>query len=298
MPGTGPRTGSRGFDGSKGHVAVNPDSEIITATTVTPGNTGDAVAGRGTHLRPPPRRARRARRKHDEKHDEARRAATRTSRLRRSRVYGDAAYGTGEFHERLGEAGIGSRCKTQAPTAPGGMFSKDRFAIDLGGRTRELSEWGHHSDPSGPLRRRERHRLLRPGYLRRVSAAGAVHHRQGRPHDPPSARTNRRWPMPERRQADTTWVADYRATRPKVERKLGGLMRRRHGGRRTRGPRHRPCRGRLPLLSRRGQPRPAGHPPGCTEPPPAGQWRSERRQRRRRHARTRRPITGAGEQHG
>src|SRR6185312_12868501 len=28
------------------------------------------------------------------------------------------------------------------------------------------------------------------------------------------------------------------------------------------GPRHRPCRRRLPLLSRRGQPRPAGHPPG------------------------------------
>jgi hypothetical protein len=36
------------------------------------------------------------------------------------------------------------------------------------------------------------------------------------------------------RQADTAWVADYRATRPKVERKLGHLMRRRHGGRRTR----------------------------------------------------------------
>src|SRR5205814_5084419 len=36
------------------------------------------------------------------------------------------------------------------------------------------------------------------------------------------------------RQADPTWRADYRATRPKVERKLGHLMRRRHGGRRTR----------------------------------------------------------------
>ena len=30
------------------------------------------------------------------------------------------------------------------------------------------------------------------------------------------------------------WAADYRATRPKVERKLGHLMRRRHGGRRAR----------------------------------------------------------------
>jgi IS5 family transposase len=36
------------------------------------------------------------------------------------------------------------------------------------------------------------------------------------------------------RRADPDWVADYRATRPKVERKLGHLMRRKHGGRRAR----------------------------------------------------------------
>jgi hypothetical protein len=38
------KTAARGFDGYKGHVAIDPDSEIITATTVTPGNTGDAAA--------------------------------------------------------------------------------------------------------------------------------------------------------------------------------------------------------------------------------------------------------------
>jgi Transposase DDE domain len=36
------------------------------------------------------------------------------------------------------------------------------------------------------------------------------------------------------RQADPAWKADYTATRPKVERKIGHLMRRRHGGRRAR----------------------------------------------------------------
>jgi hypothetical protein len=36
------------------------------------------------------------------------------------------------------------------------------------------------------------------------------------------------------RQHDPDWAADYRATRPKVERKLGHMMRRRHGGRRAR----------------------------------------------------------------
>ena len=34
--------------------------------------------------------------------------------------------------------------------------------------------------------------------------------------------------------ARTAWRAGYRATRPKVERKIGHLMRRRHGGRRAR----------------------------------------------------------------
>jgi hypothetical protein len=36
------------------------------------------------------------------------------------------------------------------------------------------------------------------------------------------------------RQVDPGWRKDYRATRPKIERKLGHLMRRRHGGRRAR----------------------------------------------------------------
>ena len=40
----GHKTATRGFDGYKGHASVDPDSEIITATTVTPGNAGDASA--------------------------------------------------------------------------------------------------------------------------------------------------------------------------------------------------------------------------------------------------------------
>ena len=45
------------------------------------------------------------------------------------------------------------------------------------------------------------------------------------------------------RQRDPDWGADYRATRPKVERKIGHLMRRRHGGRRAR------VRGRLKVAA-------------------------------------------------
>ncbi len=40
----GHKTAARKFDGFKGHVAVDPDSEIIAATVVSPGNAGDASA--------------------------------------------------------------------------------------------------------------------------------------------------------------------------------------------------------------------------------------------------------------
>src|SRR5450756_2337008 len=42
----GHKTNVKGFDGYKGHVAIDPDSEIITETTVTSGNVGDAAAAK------------------------------------------------------------------------------------------------------------------------------------------------------------------------------------------------------------------------------------------------------------
>ena len=47
------------------------------------------------------------------------------------------------------------------------------------------------------------------------------------PHEAPLTRARER-------QTDRDWQADYRATRPKVERKIAHLMRRKHGGRRAR----------------------------------------------------------------
>jgi len=38
----GHKSSAHGFDGFKGHIALDPDSEIITATTVSAGNVGDA----------------------------------------------------------------------------------------------------------------------------------------------------------------------------------------------------------------------------------------------------------------
>jgi hypothetical protein len=44
----GHKTTARGSDGYKGHIALDPDSEIITATTATAGNTDDTQSRRAT----------------------------------------------------------------------------------------------------------------------------------------------------------------------------------------------------------------------------------------------------------
>ena len=83
----------------------------------------------------------------------------------------------------------------------------------------------------GPRRRRDR--LVRPVCVetarcaaRCTTAVGGRTVRVGK-HERVLARARAA-------QADPAWQADYRATRPKVERKIAHLMRHRHGGRRAR----------------------------------------------------------------
>jgi IS5 family transposase len=66
-----------------------------------------------------------------------------------------------------------------------------------------------------------------------MPATGAVHHLARRP-DHPLGPYEQQLASARERQTDPAWKADYKATRPKVERKIGHLMRRRHGGRRAR----------------------------------------------------------------
>jgi hypothetical protein len=216
----GHKTAARGFDGYKGHVAVDPDSEIVTDTVVSAGNVGDAAVAE------------------DLIDDLTSTTGTPTAdgetdadaSLGGPTVYGDAAYGAGEFLDHLAGNDIASRCKTQPPTAAGGMFSKDSFDINLDEDTVTCpaglsARIRRNSDGDGiayfgeacrgcPLRAQctnaEGGRTIRVGrYEQRLT----------------DARTQQQHPQ---------WVADYRATRPKVERKLAHLMRHRHGGRRAR----------------------------------------------------------------
>ncbi|MCY1145713.1 IS1182 family transposase [Actinoplanes sp. Pm04-4] len=209
----GHKTSHRGFDGYKAHIAIDPDSEIITATGVTAGNTGDA--------QPVPELIA----------DLAQPAAA--GGEGDAAVYGDSAYGAGEVLAHLHEQDIDIKTKVQPPNAPAGKFTKELFIIDLGTTTvtcpngitiaiRPVTGHARHAGKADfgkactacPLR--EQCTASKTG--RQITISRWETHLT-------AART---------RQQDPVWQADYRATRPKVERKLAHLMRRRHGGRRAR----------------------------------------------------------------
>ncbi|HEY2671992.1 MAG TPA: IS1182 family transposase [Rugosimonospora sp.] len=229
----GHKTAARGFDGYKGHLAVDPDSEIIANTTVTAGNAGDATVAEALIndlLEQHRSNGQSATAETDTVGTEATQDERATGGADTPRVYGDNAYGSGGFHDRLEKAGIDDRCKTQQPVAAGGMFAKDRFAIDLHA-DRARCPAGH----TAPIRRRS-------------NGAGTVSFWPFCTHCPlrqqcttaPDGRTvtvgayERQLAAARTRQRDPDWITDYRATRPKVERKIAHLMRRRHGGRRAR----------------------------------------------------------------
>jgi hypothetical protein len=120
-------------------------------------------------------------------------------------------------------------CKVQPPAAAGGLFTKDAFDIDL--------QAGPVRCPAGqtaPLRPSGKGRIASfgPACANCPPAGQCTTAKGGRsvsagPFEQQLARARTR-------QREAGWIAGYRATRPKVERKIGHLMRRRHGGRRAR----------------------------------------------------------------
>ena len=236
----GHKTAARGFDGYKGHIAIDPDSEIITATTVTAGNVADGSVGDAlvVDVLAEPTSA-----TQEPDIGEIKMAGETPATESFDRgladavapveIYGDSSYGTAKFVEAIEGAGAEANVKVQPPSAPEGKFAKDAFDIDLTNNTVRC--------PAGML------------VVIRSSTAGAdglwlasfgvrctkCELRSQRT-DGKEGRTIRVHPQEatlqrsRNRQRDPAWKARYRATRPKVERKLGHLMQRRHGGRRAR----------------------------------------------------------------
>jgi hypothetical protein len=125
--------------------------------------------------------------------------------------------------------------KVQAPVAPNGIFAKDRFQVDLGAGTVTCPA-GHHAS-------------IRPrndgGGIASFGASCAECPMRAQCTTSADGRNVNIHPQERllsaerERQKDPAWKERYKTTRPKVERKLAHLMRRRHGGRRAR------VRGRL-----------------------------------------------------
>lgn len=140
------------FDGYRGHVAVDPDSEIITDTAAGPANAGDAemtdrlTADLATT---------------DDSHDLAGSDDSDGDDCDRDApaIYGDAAYGSGDNLADLDRRGITPMVKVQPPAARGGMFTKDDFDVDLDAETVTCPAGRTGPDPS--RRQRARHRPLR-----------------------------------------------------------------------------------------------------------------------------------------
>ena len=219
------------FDGYKGHVAIDPDTEIITDAAASPANVGDGqLTGRLTadldHATaddddgrdgpaaggtPAPAAV-------DDHQDDG----DADDEPDRPAIYGDAAYGSGEQLADLQDRGIDARVKTQPPARRNGRFSKDDFTIDLDADTVTCPAGVtvpvvRAADGSG-VARFARHCDDCPLRGRCTDAA------RGR-----SINVHRYEALLARQRArvtDPDWLADYRATRPKVERKLAHLIRR------------------------------------------------------------------------
>jgi hypothetical protein len=221
----GHKTSARGFDGYKGHASVDPDSELVMATSATAGNLGDAAAA-------PELLAELIDQVHGEQP-----AALETDGGPPSpqpAAYGDSAYGTGPLLERLHAAGIDPFVKVQAAVAPKGHFTKEQFHIDLAAGTitcpaQHTVAIIYNADPA--------HRHHGQASFGPACASCPL---RGQCTSAAAGRTvtitayEAELAAARARQADPGRAADYRATRPKVERKLAHLVRRRHGGRRVR----------------------------------------------------------------
>lgn len=212
----GHKTNHRGFDGFKGHIAIDPDSEIITATEVSAAGTGDGEIA--TDLLADILSARHATADNDDS---------------KPAVYGDSAYGTGELLKHLDAAGVDAKVKVQAPAAPKGHFTKNAFTIDRDAGT--VTCPAGLTKPIRPIRGHDRHAAAARFGKACAScplAAQCTTSKSGRIITMGHHET--RLTAARTEQTDPDWQADYRATRPKVERKIAHLMRRRHGGRKAR----------------------------------------------------------------
>src|SRR4030095_8240385 len=229
------KTAAHGFDGYKAHVAVDPDSEVITAAEVSPATTGDAVVAPMLL-------------------DD--RVQSQSGQAAQAVVYGDSAYGTGAHLAWLDHHRLTSMVKTQLPTAPGGRFAKDQFRLDLQAGTvtcpARVTVAIRPARGGGGRARFGRACGVCP--LREACTTSlrgrvvAIHPREAE------------LTVARARQRDPAWLADYRATRPHGAPKAGASAAPPPRRPPRPGARDGPGDPGLQAVGGRGQPGPLGQP--------------------------------------
>jgi hypothetical protein len=250
----GHKSRNRTFDGYKAHLSVDPDEELIDQVAVTAANVADRDAvdellagdhdnddnnndededaedagGAGDSARP------------DDADDAADphedHPAAPGGRLE---IFGDSAYADAGTLDKLGTAGHTVFAKVPPTRNSRGLFSKDRFGIDLAAQT--VTCPAAHTVAITPARAGggkasfKAHCGQCPLRARcTTSATGrsiAVHPREAVLQTARAA------------QNEPAWRQAYRATRPTVERKIAHFVRRGWGGRKAR------CRGQTRIVT-------------------------------------------------
>jgi len=201
----GHKSHDRHFDGFKAHISVDPDSELVDEVAVTAGN----VTDRGPV-------------------DEL--LAPVAGLTEKPVIFGDSAYADGETLQRLEGQGFDVMAKVPPAANKDGRYSKDDFTIDLGtgtvtcpaGQTVDVrfgddgAGLASFGDACATCPLAERCTTNKAG--RTVSVHRHEQVLQAHKAD----------------QRSPEWQEAYKGTRPKVERKIGHMVRKPWGGRRAR----------------------------------------------------------------
>jgi len=197
----GHKSRNRRFDGYKGHISIDPDSELIDEVALSAANAPDRDA-----------------------------VDDLVSESDTTQVMGDSAYADGETRESLKNQGKEVIAKVPPARNREGRFSKDDFVVDLETNTvtcpqANTASIKHKSNGGGranfgdvcntcPLREQ----CSKSDKGRTI----AIHKHEAQ------------LQKAKAEQAAPEWKANYRSTRPKVERKIAHLIRKPWGGRKAR----------------------------------------------------------------
>jgi IS5 family transposase len=201
----GHKSRNRHFDGYKAHLSIDPDSELIDEVVATPANTRDRDAASDL-------------------------LAPLEGEEDKPEVLGDSAYADGATRDTLKEKGFTVTAKCPPVRNATGLFTKDRFSVDLQARTVTCPAGARVAisptrDGGGRASFNPRCRTCPLRTACTKSGAGrtiTVH-----PHEAVLQQARAE-------QTEPGWVEHYRADRPIVERKIAHFVRKPWGGRRAR----------------------------------------------------------------